>query len=103
MTVHRVIDANNMLFKKRTEAEAALELACITAWLTECQLSTLVRMERLKKVPKYDLHRQRQIANDAVLHCFDMGVQPKGLRGMACPLLAERLIELTHRKKNEDL
>lgn len=79
------------LFEDRTAEAAAIQLATVLAWLTECQLATLEGLEGVKRTSKSELARQREICERAVAHCKDLGVTPRGLRGQSCPRLAERL------------
>lgn len=69
------------LFKDRVPEAAARQVAVVLAWLTECQLATLEGLEELKRTSKSELHRQRQICDQAVAHCKDLGVAPVGLGG----------------------
>ena len=81
------------LFKDRTPEAAALQLATVLAWLTECELETLERLRRLKSTAKYELRRHETICNDAVRHCAELQISPRGLHGMPCSRLTEALGE----------
>lgn len=84
-------NTSSPLFRDRVPESAAQHLAAVLAWLTECQLATLESLEMVKRTPKSELARQQQICDQAVAHCKDLGVSPRGLRGDSCPRLAERL------------
>lgn len=79
------------LFEKRVPEAAARQLATVLAWATECNLATLDRLEERKSSSKFDLHRQKDICDRMVEHCFDLGVQPVGLMGRVCLRLKHRL------------
>ena len=80
------------IFEERTPEAAARQMAVVLAWLTECELATLERMKELK-TSKYALKRQEDICDQAVAHCVDLKVEPRGLRGRSCPRL-QKLMEL---------
>lgn len=84
-------DRSDPLFKDRMPEAAARQLATVLAWLTECQLATLEGLEAVKRTSKSELARQRDICDQAVSQCKDLGVTPGGLRGNRCVRLAERL------------
>ena len=90
---------NNDLFKDRVPEAAARQLACVLAWLTECELATLEQLESLKSASKYAVNRHRSICNDAVTHCHQLNVPPIGLSGRPCPRLKERLEEFNKPKE----
>lgn len=79
------------LFARRTPEAAARQLAVSLAWLTECQLATLESLELRKSTSKSELARQRSICEDAVRHCYELSVEPRGMRGTGCPRLKKRL------------
>ena len=70
---------------------AVKQLAIVLAWLTECQLASLEGLESVKRTPKSELNRQREICTRAVSQCKDLGWPPVGLRGQECVRLAERI------------
>lgn len=85
--------APNPLFKDRVPEAAAQQLATVLAWLTECQLATLKGLQMRRSTAKSELARQEQLCAEAVRHCRELGVQPRGLMGQHCLRLAERLAE----------
>lgn len=82
------------LFANRVPEAAAHQLATVLAWVTECQLATLEGLKMRRSTSKAELKRQESICDTAVLHCFELGVTPTGLRGGRCLRLAERLAAL---------
>lgn len=75
------------LFAERAPEAAARQLATVLAWLAECELATLERMEGRKSTSKYDLRRQGDIAERAVHQCLDLRVPPRGMLGRKCERL----------------
>lgn len=83
------------MFEERTPEAAVTQTARVLAWLTECELATLERYERLKSVSKSETERHREICKRAVRHCWELGVPPTGLSGSSKhPRLRERLEQL---------
>ena len=79
------------LFADRVPEAAARQLAVALAWLTECELATLERLQMMRKPPKGQLARHEGICDKAVEQCFELGVYPRGLRGEGCQRLKDRL------------
>ena len=71
--------------------ELLRQTACVLAYATETHLATLERLEMRRSVSKSDLSRQTSICTTLVGQCFDLGIEPKGLRGQTCVRLEERL------------
>lgn len=80
-----------LLFENRVPEAAARQLAIVLAWLTETALATLEGLKGRKSTSQYELRRQSQICDDAVRHCRELGVTPRGLSGAPCGRLEERL------------
>jgi len=85
--------SKNPLFEDRVPRAAATQLAAVLAWLVECELATLERHQRLKSSSKRETNRHREICQRALRHCFELGVQPRGLGGNRCTRLKEKLSE----------
>lgn len=81
------------LFEDRIPEVAAIQLAMVLAWLTECNLATLEEMRSRKRTPKYAISRQESICKKAVDQCRDMKVPTRGLRGQKTIRLARLLQE----------
>lgn len=79
------------LFKNRTERAAAVQLATVLAWATECELATVEHMKLLKRPPRGELKRHEDIAKKLVFHCRDLNVPPYGLMGRPCTRLMDEL------------
>lgn len=82
------------LFVDRTPEAAARQLAVVVATLAERHLEALSHLQSKKRASIAALERQRLICDEAVFHCQDLGVDPRGLSGRACPLLAGRIAHL---------
>lgn len=82
------------LFRDRGPEAAARQLAVVLAWLTECELATLERLKLRKSTSKAELARHESIVKDAVFHCRDLRVTPRGLAGRPCTRLAEAMKEV---------
>lgn len=82
------------LFRDRPADVAAQQLAIVLMWLAECQLATLGRMQMRKSTGAGELDRQISICDQAIYHLADLNVDPelRGLRGLPCPRVRERLI-----------
>ena len=94
------MDEPNPMFKERAPEAAAWQLGVVLAWLTECQLATLEDLEGRKSTSKTEIARQRDICRQAVFHCADLAVPPKGLLGRDCGRLAEAMLAL---QENRDV
>lgn len=88
------------LFSERVPEAAARQLAVVLAWMTECELATLEHLEGIKRTPKHELERHREICRTAVFHCYDLGVNPRGLRGLKCQRLEDELLAYPQPEKN---
>lgn len=81
----------NPLFRDRTENAAAVQLALVLAWLAECELATLEYYRARKYPPQGELRRHENICATMVYHLQELGVEPRGLAGRACPRLEDEL------------
>lgn len=81
------VQRDEPLFAERAPEAAARQLATALAWLAECELATLERMQTRKSTPKYDSRRQADIAERAVHQCLDLRVPPRGMLGRKCERL----------------
>lgn len=95
--VPRVPDAypgfRGSLLRDRTAGAAAWQCAMVAAQFAEWHLQTLAEMEgRMRQ--RRALQRQREICRQAVWHCFDLNVAPRGLGGCDLPLLERAMVEL---------
>ena len=79
------------LFTDRTPTAAALQLATVLAWATECNLATLEQLQARKRASRSDKERQQRICELLVYHCRDLKVRPNGFAGERCKRLAEEL------------
>lgn len=84
-------DPGAALFRDRVPEAAARQLAIVLATMVEDHLETYARMLERKSSAKADLHRQWTICTDGVDQCFELGVHPSGLRGIACDRLLDAL------------
>lgn len=85
--------SDESLFRDRVPEAAARQLATVLAWLTECELATFERYRLRKSTPASTLRRHQEICATAVMHCRELGVQPKGLNGGRCVRLAAALTD----------
>lgn len=68
--------------------------AVVLASATEWHLAELERMECIKSTRKTQLKMKQDICAKLVLHCAELGVSPRGLRGDYCSRLEDRMEEL---------
>jgi hypothetical protein len=86
-----------LLFRDRVPEAAARQLACVLAWAAECALATAEQIDLRKSASRSDRQRHRSIALTLVLHCKELGVNPRaGLNG-PCPRLADAITEGTEK------
>jgi len=84
-------DVPEFLFQSRTPEAAARQLAMVLAWLTECELATLEGISTRKSTPKHELARHEAICRDAIRHCAELNVAPKGFGMQTLPRLKKEL------------
>lgn len=91
------------LFRDRTPEAAARQMAIALAWITECQLATLEGLLEKKSSAKSEIKRQREICDNAVRQCADLGIGPgmRGLRGHGCLRLDDELTKLAAIQKSK--
>ena len=81
----------NPLFSERVPEAAAVQLALVLAWATECQLATLEELKARKSASQRDIRRHASIAAKLVFNCKDLNVTPRVFCGRPCPRLTEYL------------
>jgi len=88
------------LFRDRTPAAAAQQLAIVLVWLAECELATYERLETIKRSSKHQLGRHKEIGDKVIEQLADLNVpaDTRGLFGRPCPRVRERLTDIYARR-----